>query len=305
MAVTVYTSTDGSAPVLNGTAGEYVNLLDKCLVAGYGAKSAAGWTKPFTGTNKASFRQGGGNQYYLRVEDNFSSGSIRYAKCRGYVTMSDVDTGTEPFPTTAQVTDGIEPQYNNGLVSRPWIVVADNRTVYAFVDPGANGFYFALAFGDFYSYVGSDSYRTIIIGSTDISTDRLSLFESAVTTVGTGKYVPRKYSGTGTSLAVGTHGDTVVAGTATPTKGTILYPDPVSGGLFLAPIYIHEIAEPTIRGRLRGLWHWAHVTSGIGDRDTFSGTPGSEFDGKTFLIVALGQSTGVFVIETSDTWQTN
>ena len=40
-APTIYRSTDASAPVLTGEVGKLVDLLDACLVNGYGAKSAA------------------------------------------------------------------------------------------------------------------------------------------------------------------------------------------------------------------------------------------------------------------------
>ena len=40
MAVTIYTSDDAGAPVLDGTNGSLINLLDKCLVTGYGSKAA-------------------------------------------------------------------------------------------------------------------------------------------------------------------------------------------------------------------------------------------------------------------------
>ena len=68
MALTIYRSSDAGAPSLTGAAGSLIALLDACLRTGYGTKAGAGWTKPFTGTNIAAFRQGaGGNGRYLRV----------------------------------------------------------------------------------------------------------------------------------------------------------------------------------------------------------------------------------------------
>ncbi|MGE3907973.1 MAG: hypothetical protein AB7K36_01385, partial [Chloroflexota bacterium] len=52
----IYRSTDSGAPVLTGQAGSLLNLLDKCLVDGYGSKAAAGWSRPYTGTNKTAYR---------------------------------------------------------------------------------------------------------------------------------------------------------------------------------------------------------------------------------------------------------
>jgi len=47
MTVTVYRSTDSGAPFLNAMQGSFINVLRKCLVDGYGAKSGAGWTMPY------------------------------------------------------------------------------------------------------------------------------------------------------------------------------------------------------------------------------------------------------------------
>src|SRR5262245_26448894 len=135
MAVTVYRSTDSSAPTLSGTAGDLVNVLDKCLVAGYGSKTAAGWSKPFTGTNAAVFRMGGGNQFYLDVNDNGpGAGTGQEARVRGYETMTAVATGTGPFPTVAQLAAGIIVRKSAALsgTTRAWVMVADDRSFYLF-----------------------------------------------------------------------------------------------------------------------------------------------------------------------------
>src|SRR5574337_1134523 len=105
-APTVYRSSDASAPTLSGTAGDLVNVFDKCLVAGYGAKSPAGWSKPYTGSSIAVFRQGGGNLHYLRVQDDGTvptSGAAE-AVARGWEVKADANdtvdaNNTGPFPS--------------------------------------------------------------------------------------------------------------------------------------------------------------------------------------------------------------
>jgi len=167
-APTIYKSTDGSAPTLSGTAGDLVNLLDKCLVAGYGAKATAGWTKPYVGTNKASFRQGAGNQFYLRVVDDASgAGTGKEAKTVGYETMSDVDNGTGLFPTAVQLATGItvRKSLTADATTRAWILIADDRTFYLFVLTADIGnTYYAFGFGDIFSLLTGDGYKTVIIG---------------------------------------------------------------------------------------------------------------------------------------------
>lgn len=61
MGVTVYRFDDAGAPTLSAAAGALISVLDACLVNGYGAKPAAGWTKAFSDTNQAAYRQGAGS----------------------------------------------------------------------------------------------------------------------------------------------------------------------------------------------------------------------------------------------------
>lgn len=110
MTMRVYRSSDASAPALRGnTPGDLINVLDKCLVTGYGSLAGAGWTKPFTGTNLAVFRQGAGsNGMYLRVDDTSSAAGSRSARVVGYEVMSDVNNGTpQSFPTAVQYSGGL------------------------------------------------------------------------------------------------------------------------------------------------------------------------------------------------------
>src|SRR5574342_915592 len=137
----VYRSSDASAPVLTGQVGSLISLLDACLVTGYGVKPGAGWSKPYTGTNKAAFQNGFGSvQMLLRVDDN-GPVTAREARITGYETMSDVDTGVNPFPTAAQGVGGIamlvaRKSATADATGRDWIIVADERTMYAFVQTG-------------------------------------------------------------------------------------------------------------------------------------------------------------------------
>src|SRR5277367_4813757 len=99
MTITVYKSSDASAPVLSGQAGAMAGVLDACLVNGYGSKAAAGWGTAFTGTNLRAYQPASGNRLYLALDDTGTT------SCRltGYEAMSAVSTGTGPFPTSLQV----------------------------------------------------------------------------------------------------------------------------------------------------------------------------------------------------------
>lgn len=173
--VRVYYSTDASAPVLSGQAGALVGVLDACLVNGYGSKSAAGWTIPYTGTNLRSYKTGrSGWNAYLYINDT----STYDATCRGYSNMtSATDSGTNPFPPPTAVANNL----SGGLVTqlayipksstadataRPWVLIADPYTFYLFVETGylasAGVGYKAFGFGEFYSYTPSDTNNFFI-----------------------------------------------------------------------------------------------------------------------------------------------
>ncbi len=316
MTVRVYRSDDSSAPTLNGTVGSLITVLDAILVNGYGAKTAAGWAKEFSGTNLAAYRAASGNRFRLRVDDT----AAQEARIVGYVSMSDVNTGTEPFPTSSQVSGGLFVRKSNTADStaRPWIAIATGTALYflPFSDvtslasggaatSGTSGHTF---FGDFVSYKPGDAYNCLIASAAVTSTSASTLGAVAASfsggTVTTGHYVPRAYTQSGTSVQVakGVLGLYQTAAVLGPASGLPAYPDVIAGGIPLGPI---EILEPSsillARGRLPGMWGPQVVAPGA-HLDTFTGS--GELSGKTFTLVNVAATTsaGRTAFETSDTW---
>lgn len=87
------------------------------------------WEKKFSGTNKAVYRstdpQASG--FCWCVDDTETT----TARVRGYESMSDVDTGTGPFPTDAQISGGgyqIKSIQATGVAVR-YDLIADSRTI--------------------------------------------------------------------------------------------------------------------------------------------------------------------------------
>lgn len=307
MPVTVYRSSDAGAPTLTGQSGSLVTVLDAVLVNGYGAKAAAGWTKPFSGVNKAVYRPGAGVQHYFRVQDD-APVVANEARLRGFESMTGVDTGTGDFPTSAQLASGviIRKSATADATARAWVAVADARTCYLFVLTGdLASTYYAVAFGEFYSVLAGDLYRSFVAGrhlennstGTAESLDRLSTIGSAVN----GHYVPRTYTGLGTAVQVGKHGDGV-KGSTSFLVGSVPFLNGPDGGLYMSPVWVHE-SSAHVRGRLRGFWHFLHAAASVADGDTWSGV--GPLGGKTFLVVKATGNGNVYVLETSDTWETN
>lgn len=288
--------------------------------------TSTGWLIYFTGTNKRAYRtspQGGGNRLYLRVDD---TGTVD-GRVVGYETMSDVDTGTGLFPT--QVSGGLFWKKSNtgDATARPWVVIADDRTMYLFtLNGGVANTYAGVMFGDFYSYVPGDSYRTALIGHA-VTTNtaahyRLGLACRGETlmdmfpSVPSGFYLARGYQGVASSIEFAPTSDKSKqsGNSLTGFDGLLTFPNPADGGLYLSPVEMYEQVASTlahIRGRYRGLWCPLHAITFASDGDTFSGA--GALAGRTFrtvksIIGGDGTSTansGVGVVETSDTWDTN
>lgn len=320
---TVYSSTDASAPVLdgNGATNNLINLLDKILVAGYGSKAAAGWSHPFTGsTTEQVYRGGSGTQRYLHVLDDGSlTGGQRAAAIRCYETMAAVgDTTGLPFPTAAQETNGLSWRKSTTAdgTARPWIAFADDRTLYLLIATGDTGAATTSApyswpmfmFGDFYSYTPTDIYNCMVIGvpssqgfsassinftsSTvyegDVISNQMTITGSVQTMVG--HYIDRTLSGTQNSTQnykKGANQFTAAGGATSRTSlaGLLDFPNGADGAAWLSPIYIMDSTIPeVVHGELRGCFHQLHDLNNFGDGDILTGAVGDQV-ARTFQVV--------------------
>lgn len=293
--------------------------------------SVTGWSMAFgPTTNEAAYQQGGGNQFYVNVNDNGpGAGAAREARLTGFETMTALATGTGQFPTALQVAIGIgalvaRKSATADGTARRWVLVADDRTFYLFVASevaeNAEGNYYAAMFGEFFSYVIGDSYRTMLVGrdienSATLSNERLPLISNTLSAGVGGHYMARSYTGVGGSINVGKLGDVIALtsnnGWFNVGQGNLTFPNPPDGGLYMSLLQLHEATGPR-RGRFRGLWCQYHPIASFVDGDTVTGT--GTLAGRAFLVLKQNQSippqgfptgTGVYVVETSDTWETN
>jgi hypothetical protein len=269
-------------------------------------RAPAGWTKPFSGANKAAYRQGGGNQFYLRVDDTGTT----TARVVGYEDMSDVDTGTAAFPTNAQVSGGLYWNKSNSSdgTARPWIIVANERLAILHVNGTSSATATDAAimlFGDFKSYKVADAFATLIIGgisSTVTSNNVMRILSSAMTIPTAGHFVARSFTQIGGSLAITKHSDYVKSNNVTSMGGGgIAYPNGPDAGLYLAPLWITEVAGPHLRGEIVGLWNPLHQTP-LQHGDTFQGAAGTPLAGRTFLALNM-YSANQAMVEVSNTWE--
>lgn len=304
MTAQIYRSSDASAPAkLTNTAGTLIAILDACLVNGYGAKSAAGWTKPFSGTNQAVYRMSTtapATGFYLNVDDSATTP----ARITGYEAMTAFNTGTNPFPTSIQVSGGLyipKPSANGD-----WIVIADSRAFYLFHNFNNNGKWYGMFFGDIYPTNSSDAFNCFLSaastsGTTAASQDFYSCTNNNSVTR-SGHYLARDYTNTVLSHQCGKVGN---QNGTTIGDGGWPYPNAADSGIVMEKIYIVDTPASSsvrnIRGYLPGLFNPLNFLAG-NDGDTFSGK--GSLSGINFLIVAQDASAnGRMILQTSGDWR--
>ena len=133
MAVKLYSYDDVGAPVLgDSNDGSLLSILRACLVDGYGTRTAAGWTMPFSDlpNRKAVFKPIISN-VNLWLDDNLS---YQYAYVRGYGTMTGIDTGIEQFPRDVDMITNyhyaVSKKASTVAGYERWHVIADNEWFY-------------------------------------------------------------------------------------------------------------------------------------------------------------------------------
>lgn len=331
---TIYRSSDGGAPALDGTVGSLVNLLTTVLTGpsfngtgfAYGATPCAGWSRAFTGTDKAVYRPGAGTRLYLRVQDDAPI-TAKEARITGYESMSDVDTGTGPFPTAVQGLSGsiaalaLRKSATANSTARSWIIFADNRTAYIFIltgdDPGlGDPWYYGSAFGDFYSFKSDDAYNCLIIGRTADNSlsnalNHIGQVATSLSATVPGHFFARGHDQMIGSVAFGKHVDGVKNGASVNALGVVPFTNPEDGGIYMAPCWIHDPTTAPVngcRGRMRGFWVPLHAEMSLPFGTTFSGGASGELAGKTFEAITevpYNGANGTVVIETSNSVETN
>jgi hypothetical protein len=240
---------------------------------GSGTSKAAplGWSKTYTGTNKAVYRgnEVTGTRLYLRVDDNNPhSNGYQSAKMVGYETMTDVDTGTGLFPTVAQLANGIYCRKSEATSSaaKEWLLVGDGFEFHFFMRFVPNcsiPVYQQFHFGDPSSEMASDPYGCLIYGSTShaatwpyegnetslITTQLLSLSPQA------GHYFARNYTQAGSSSVASKCGNAQLGGSYLGI-GAFSYPMPHNNGLYIAPLFVGD--NTVIRAQLKSIYQPLH-----------------------------------------------
>lgn len=259
--------------------------------------AAAGWTKPFSGTNLAVYKsaRSDANGQFLRVADTTAG----YARATGYETMTAVSTGTGLFPSAAQVNGGYywgKTSMTSGTDPVPWAFASDGRMLYLFTLTESSpstpdyGVPFGMLFGDMVPVAASgDPFATLIFGvltATDVTGYAVD-YALNNTSPNTLHATPRPSSGIGTS----TRGLMMpLAGEAT---GAPNFPNPISGAISASEVYYQDnntlFRRARLPGILRSTGSYAEnlaipkfgVLGGAGPQRAYLHVPASTYGGAT------------------------
>lgn len=325
----IYRSTDPGAPVLNKNAGTLINVLTACLVTGYGTKTGAGWTKPYTSGEYAAFRMSttapGSTGSYLQIRDiEF------YAEAKAFKTMTAIGVGTDESPPAgtgnylfkSYDNSNQPPAAANTPIDRPWTIIADTRAVYIFINVAAttwgtttqsDGFLF---FGDIVTRKSNDAYNCAIIGQVALPNIQTTSSQGVTYTVPSqtgvfvgwaytvlqgyrewpsfsNNFILRSYTGIGSAMRFALtriFRNTFVNEPIGTYNGTNIYPDRVNTGLNLVSIALIEKDTPfAIRGTLPGIYEPLGAFSVTGLYSIIEGQ--GNLQGQQFIAMPAGYST--------------
>lgn len=318
MTVRVYKSTDVGAPSKFYGAGTVTDILDACLVNGYGTKVAAGWSKPYSGTNIAVYKGVGPNAKYLRVDDSSTSSSVDVS-CyfAAYHTMSDVNTGTDKFPPASAVTNGYmfsrsgSSSGGPSVLTVPWVVVATEGFFWFVLgtapDAELSSTTSVVGFGEFPSRVMGDNNNTVLIGDKTSGTGQVIDLNSLPASVEASSIcLAASYDGSVksnviTSIHTAHASDHYLGLYDTDGTAETAYPEALSNAIQLYPLRVYEKGVG-YRGSLPGLFHTKtnYTTAALRTFSTVS------LGAREFIIMrgTLSSAYGMplMALEISDTW---
>ena len=205
-----------------------------------------GFSSVYSDTNVAVYQGNAINGYkhYLKVDDQSTS----QPRVRGYVTMSDINTGTEPYPRNTQMSGGGYFPKGSSETADHWVLIGNDRGFYISVNRSGVG-YLVSFFGDIQEHYGyEDPYLSILWSTNSSGTGYIShLFVSSDAVC----WSPRNYSkalGGGVRLAGLGPGN--FSGGNQPPVSSFTYPPIVSGAGLAAfrPVLLAEY-----NGQIRGI----------------------------------------------------
>lgn len=293
-------------------------------------KAPLGFTKPFSGANKAVYRSSDptSNRFYLRVVDDASGAN---GGAEASFTMAEVMTGTDTWdtlvPSPSRVPAGYLVAKSNvsTTAARHWMIIGNSKLFYLFCYFNNNDVLLSSGnisnalFGDVISYSPNDAWNTVIGGHAGnigtqyylnnpiFSISSSNPYTTPVTNTNLSSYghlmLMRDYSGGIGGKSAQVVGSGYGANSVIGSSSSIPYPNGADGGFYMVPVNILQGEPNCLRGRLPGVYDGLHGRC-FGNTDIFTGVAG--FPGRKFMSVygSMGQyNTGVIYIDITGPWE--
>jgi hypothetical protein len=254
------------------------------------------WSKIYSGTNLAAYKPDDvlATGCLLRVDDTGATSS----RVVGYLTMSDVNTGTGPFPSAAQVSGGYHwtKSQDTSATARSWVIIGDSRGFFVHINNyAANNNSHTSHFGDFLSTKSPDPYacalagQTVALGSASGGgNDVFYSHSSAVCQM----YAARSFVGLGSPAQLRHAGFSPFNSADGNGSGVVglTYPNQADNGLYVTPMTLSEVAG-VYRGVFVGAYYCPMVLGTLfGQREKVTGVTG--LPGRKLMALVFGATGG-------------
>lgn len=254
-------------------------------------QASAGWVKAYSGTNKAAYQmpsaEHAGQMLFRAWNDATMTGS-EGLRMRGYEAMSDVDTGTNPFPTVAQVAgNGIASAcLGAGTAATTYRIFTNGKVVIivlAVTNAGSSRTYSNPAvFGAFAPKGSADAYCVGVWGGVGLDAERFSTFASA--TNPPNMYLARSHTSAAGAVQCGRVVDSGLlssSGTVAIGSAGLAAPNATDGAYYVSAVRLIT-AGLTLRGVAPGVHCPMHaMTSVVSDGAIMPGA--GPYAGREFM----------------------
>jgi len=275
------------------------------------------WVKAFGATNKAAYKsthvQASG--HHLRVLDAGTTS----ARVVGYETMTDVDTGTGPFPTEAQMAGGGY-WFKSSVASAAaikWRIFADERFMLICNASASNsGALYTAAqargFGDMIPVAAGGDVWSTALSCAGAGGQHLGSFDTGSEPGANngGIFCPRAFSALGGSKMMAMRSFTGTAG-AQSGSDTALGPAPseIDGSIRMSPVFLTEgAATKPPRAIVPGIYYipQSSTTSVLADGDILEGS--GALAGRKLMVVHTAtnwstQASGAYLVDLTGPWR--
>lgn len=263
-------------------------------------RAPGGFSKPYAATNRGVYRSNdtsGLRHFYSFWDEGSTAGGFREGRFMGFVNMTDINTGSDPFPTVAQRSEGayFMKSWTADTTARPWWVVTNGKTVYIVVEPSAGDTRVLMGFGDMIPTRPADTHASFVSGNTfanvtAASSYGLALYEGRAIngnfTALPLMYSPRNFTGAGASTPmcamINLSGATTIGSSLLP------YPHVPDNGFYMLPVLAAQ-GSAVIRARMPGYFESLHGSIFLNDTqvENVQALPGRKFE---FFALRTGNS---------------